>query len=58
MAIWLLTLPELNRLTSDGIMSSGLVGSGKGSDIGSLLFVLLETVARRVLDEIRDGGGD
>ena len=37
-----LILPELNRLTSDGIMSSGSVGSGKDSDISGLLFGLLE----------------
>jgi hypothetical protein len=38
-AIIVLTLPELNRSTSDGITP------GKDSDISDLLFVLVETTA-------------
>src|SRR5262245_65367034 len=41
-AIIALTLPELNRSTSDGITPSGSVGSGNDSDIRGLLFVLVE----------------
>src|SRR5258706_15371099 len=41
-AIIALTLPELNRSTSDGVTPSGSVGSGNDSDISGLLFVEVE----------------